>query len=687
MQDKYSTYDIDKLLDIFKTSLLTLIHNNIPQKTITNRMKLPWVNNKLRKQINRNKRLHRKCKTNPSLRDKHNNNKRILQSDMRKAYWTYIENMIFDLPVDDSDTQCFKRTPKKLFSYIKGMKNENTGISSLRNNGILTNNTLDKANILNKQFQNAFTTESDAIPIPDKGPSPFPTMNNINITPNGITKLLQNIDPSKATGPDQISGRVLKELSTELTPAIQLIFQKSLTSGKVPSDWKHANVCPIYKKGDKHNAINYRPVSLTCILCKLCEHIISSNLMTHLNTHSILYDLQHGFRSARSCETQLTSFVPELCNSNDKNIQTDVIVMDFAKAFDKVPHKRLLYKLGYYGIRNDTLLWIQDFLSLRSQTVLLEGSHSHKIPVTSGVPQGTVLGPILFLIYINDFHEYLQHSTLRLFADDSIIYRNIKSVTDTKLLQSDLNAAARWEEDWLMSFHPDKCTVLRVTSKKHPITHDYILHDHILETETSTKYLGVTLQNDLKWNKHIDNITANASRQLNFLKRNLKVASPKIKERAYQSLVRPKLEYNSCTWDPHHQSQIHQLEMVQRRAARYVTNRFHNTSSVSDMLQDLNWPTLQQRRLRTRLIFFYKIIHNLVAIYPTDLLHPQDSRTRHSNPHGFQQIHTSKNTYKFSFYPRTIVQWNMLPAHLVSIDKLDAFKEQVTIPVLQAIYH
>ena len=283
MQDKYSTYNIDKLWDIFKTSLLTSINNNIPQKTITNRMKLPWVNNKLRKQINRNKRLHRKCKTNPSLRDKHNNNKRILQSDMRKAYWTYIENMIFNLPVDDSDTQCFKRTPKKLFSYIKSMKNEKkTGISSLRNNGILTNNTLDKANILNKQFQNAFTTESDAIHIPDKGPSTFPTMNNINITSNGITKLLQNINPSKATGPDQISGRVLKELSTELTPAIHLIFQKSLTSGKVPSDWKHANVCPIYKKGDKHNAINYRPVSLTCILCKLCEHIISSNLKLDL---------------------------------------------------------------------------------------------------------------------------------------------------------------------------------------------------------------------------------------------------------------------------------------------------------------------------------------------------------------------------------------------------------------------
>ena len=136
-----------------------------------------------------------------------------------------------------------------------------------------------------------------------------------------------------------------------------------------------------------------------------------------------------------------------------------------------------------------------------------------------------------------------------------------------------------------MSFHPDKYTVLRVTSKKKPITHNYILYGHTLETESSTKYLGVTLQSNLKWNEHIDNITSNAPRQLSFLKHNLKVASPEIKERSYQSLVRTKLEYNCCTWDPYHQTRIHQLEMVQRRAARYVTNRFHNTSSLSDMLR------------------------------------------------------------------------------------------------------
>ena len=596
------------------------------------------------------------------------------------------------------DNPCIKRVPKNRFSYIKGMKTDNSGISALRKDGILTNDTTEKANILNNQFEQAFTTESLDIPIPDKGPSPYSTMKDIHITANGITKLLNNINPHKATGPDQVSGKILKEISTDITPAIQLIFQKSLSTGTIPTDWKHANVCPVFKKGDKHNAINYRPVSLTCILCKLCEHVISSNIMQHLEKHSILYDLQHGFRSARSCETQLVSFIQELASSTDKNIQTDIIVMDFAKAFDKVPHKRLLYKLKYYGITNNTLNWIQDFLSLRTQTVILEGIHSDKIQVTSGVPQGTVLGPILFLIYINDFHEYLTHSTLRLFADDSIIYKEVKSrkyqgvfevkrsSNDTYKLQSDLDAAAKWEEDWLMSFHPDKCSVLRITTKKQPIQHNYILHGHTLATETSTKYLGVTIQNNLKWNEHINNIASSATKQLNFLKRNLKVTSSKIKERAYQSIVRPKLEYNCCTWDPHHQYQIHQLEMVQRRAARYVTNRYHNTSSVNSMLQDLNWPTLQQRRLRTRLIFFYKITHNLVAIYPSNLLFPIDSRTRHHNPHSFQHIRCNKDTYKFSFYPQTVIQWNLLPSTVTSANTLVAFKEQLSMPVLQATY-
>ena len=188
------------------------------------------------------------------------------------------------------------------------------------------------------------------------------------------------------------------------------------------------------------------------------EHVIASNIMEHLERNNILYDLQHGFRSSRSCETQLVSFIQELAKNSDDNIQTDVIVMDFAKAIDKVPHKRLLYKLKYYGIETNTLNLIADFLTSHTQTVILDGEQSENIHVTSGVPQGTVLGHILFLVYINDLYEYIQHSTLRLFAYDSIIYKTVKNKQDAQKLQDDLTAAAKWEKDWLMSFHPDKCS-------------------------------------------------------------------------------------------------------------------------------------------------------------------------------------------------------------------------------------
>lgn len=353
--------------------------------------------------------------------------------------------------------------------------------------------------------------------------------------------------------------------------------------------------------------------------------------------------------------------------------------MDFAKAFDKVSHRHLLYKLSYYGIRSNALPWISDFLDHRTQTVVLEGEHSDTVPVTSGVP------PILFLIYTNDLPEYLKHSTLRLFADDSIIYREIRTTEDAKLLQSDLEAAGKWEQDWLMCFHPDKCNVLNVTQKQTPIQFTYKLHGHSLLKTDSTKYLGVTLQSNLKWDKHINNMTSKANQSLGFLRRNLKVNSTKIKDHAYKALVRPKLEFSSTVWDPHTSNQINQIEKVQRRAARFTCSRYHNTSSVSDMLEDLNWPLLKVRRLKTRLIMFYKIIHCHVAIYPTNLLFPVDTRTRHANPNCFRQIRTNKDIYRFSFYPRTITQWNQLPVNTVAADTVESFKCLFPVSVLVPI--
>ena len=324
-------------------------------------------------------------------------------------------------------------------------------------------------------------------------------------------ELIQSDPISKAAGPDGIRPRVLKELSSELVLILTLLFKASLHQQSLPDIWKHSNVSPIYKKGDKTNPSNYRPVPLTCISCKLLEHIIFSNLNQHLKRNNILYPLQHGFRDKRSCETQLIEFVHDIAYNMQEGIQNGVVVMDFAKAFDKVAHNRLLYKLSSYGVKGNTLGWIGSFLCGRSQKVVLEGKSSSSVPVLSGVLQGSLLGPVLFLIYINDLPEYVSNSAVRLFADDTRLYLTIHNSSDCDKLQEDLNNLERWESDWQMSFHPEKCEVIHITTKKTPILHTYSLHGHILSSVPKIKYLGVHISQDLKWNSHINSTSLKAN--------------------------------------------------------------------------------------------------------------------------------------------------------------------------------
>ena len=282
-------------------------------------------------------------------------------------------------------------------------------------------------------------------------------------------------------------------------------FQASLKQGTIPIDWTTANVVPIFKKGDRLQPINYRPISLTSITCKMLEHIITSNIMQHLDSHNILHDAQHGFRKHRSTETQLIQLIDNLAHNIDNRIQTDAILLDFQKAFDKVPHHRLLYKLKYYGISPQALNWVHSFLTNRTQQVLLEGNMSSSINVTSGVPQGSVLGPLLFLIYINDLPDYIQNnSTVKLFADDTIIYHPINNQQDSIALQEDLDSLQRWESDWLMHFHPQKCQTMHITNKRNIIQSTYTIHNHKLQTTNTAKYLGIHIHSTLNWNTHIN---------------------------------------------------------------------------------------------------------------------------------------------------------------------------------------
>jgi len=319
---------------------------------------------------------------------------------------------------------------------------------------------------------------------------------------------------------DAIPTKLLQEFASELSPVLTLLFRASLSQANVPDDWKPALVAPIFKKGDKSSPANYRPISFTSVCCKIMEHIMQSQIMQHLDEHSILSDAQHGFRKRRSCETQLLIILLDLSAALYNSEQIDAILLDFSNAFDKVPYERLGVKLCHYGIRGNILAWIRSFLSNPSQQVLVEGVKSSPAPVTSGVPQGSVLGLLLFLVYINNMPTRVK-STTRLFADDSLFYRKIKSPTDTRALQEDLNAPQEWEQTWKMEFNPSKCEVMCITRKRNPIQATYSIHGHQLATVTTGKYLGVTFAGDLSWKAHVDARTKSANSSLAFLRRNL----------------------------------------------------------------------------------------------------------------------------------------------------------------------
>ena len=663
-----SVRTVDENWSPFQENFQSIIDDHVPFKTLRKNTCLPWMTAELARLIRKKKRVYKRAKLHKrdSNWSEYKNLQRKVRQMLKHKHRAYITNIISS----SNDNKLFWR-------YIKAKQQDTTGITTLKGpGGEAITESIDKANILNEHFKSTFTTEQFDN-FPSKSNSPYPSMPHFEITTQGVYNILNEGNSNKSPGPDKLHPYALRATAAEISPMLTHIFQQSLSYSRLPTQWKHAYVTPVYKKGDKSDPKNYHPISLTSVICKTMEHIIVSQLMKHLESTNILAENQFGFREHHSCESQLLVTVNDIAKAINNKLQVDLAVLDFSKAFDKVAHARLL---EYYVVRGSLLEWFESFLHNRTQQVVIEGRYSISCDITSGVPQGSVLGPALFLIYINDISTNM-HSELRLFADDILIYRPIHSPSDQKILQDDLTTLIKWANEWQMDFNVSKCNILQVTTHHTTKTFTYQMNGVPLKSVEKIKYLGVYLNNKLSWHDHIDYICNKANRLLGFLKQNLHSCHKHFKEYVYKQFLLPSIEYCCAIWDPHHQNDISKLEMIQHRAARFVLNKSwnrHHRDSITDMLNELNWPPLQERRKQARLILLYKIVNHLLLVPNRCLPSLNQTATRAHHDQKFNHMQSSVNTYLYSFLPRTIPHWNDLCIPNLSTIDLETFKQSTT---------
>ena len=532
----------------------------------------------------------------------------------------------------------------------------------------------EKAEILSKYFSSVFVLESS------DGINEVDARSNCSIEETDfgedeVIKAIKNLRKDKSPGPDGIHPRIIKECVDQIILPLQIIFQQSFNSENIPEDWKKANIISLNKKGDKSDPGNYRPVSLTSIVGKLMESVLRERLIRHLKENDLISNKQFGFVNKRSATLQLIKVMEYWTNELENGNNLDVIYFDFKKAFDTVPHRRLVEKIKSYNISSKYLNWIKEFLANRKQRVVINDKKSEWKQVMSGVPQGSVLGPLLFVLYINDLPDVIKNnSEVYLYADDTKLFRSIKSELDVKLLQEDINKMKQWSEKWLLEYNNQKCKVLRIGPSKIS-DHNYYLYDE-LQSVNSEKDIGIIIDNKLKFSDHITEKVNKANRMIGLIRRTFATLDKNMFLKLYVTLIRPILEYANQVWNPYYKKDIDMLENVQRRATKMIPGL--RNKPYEERLKELNLPSLAYRRSRGDMIETFKIISGFYDSQVTkDMFQTIENYNTRGNNKKIYKPFAKKLVKKNSFCSRIVNNWNDLPDMVVNSKNVIEFEKNL----------
>lgn len=667
--------DIDIYTSAFTDQLLNMAKECIPNKTVRVRPHdLPWMNGSIRKIMRKRNRSYRKYKQNKTKNKyeayKHLRNE--VTKLLRQSKRNYLDSLASKLKSSNFSSSEYWKTLK---SFIKPASN--TAIPPLLHDGNYYSESSDKADILNDFFIQQTDIDDSNNTLPDDIFLENNALSNIVTTPDEVKSVLQNLKLGKSSGPDNINNKLLKELANQLSIPLCDIFNSSLHSSTCPNMWKQAHVTPIYKKDNPSLAANYRPISLLSTIGKVLERIIHKHMFNFFNNNNIITCLQSGFLPGDSSVNQLVSLYNTFCRALDDGKEVRAIFCDISKAFDRVWHRGLLYKLKRAGIKGPLLAWLSNYLSNRKQRVVLPGGSSRWQFIKAGVPQGSILGPLLFLLYINDIVSDI-HSSIRLFADDTSLYIIVDNPdAAARTLNTDLDTIHNWAETWLVKFNPSKSESLLVSRKSARNVHPPLfMNNQIIPEVTSHKHLGIFLAKDGTWHEHIDFIISKAWQRVNVMRKLKFLIDRDSLNKIYTSFIRPVLEYADVVWDNCSQYELNAIEKIQLESARIITGAT-KLVSIDTLYRESGLEPLNKRRYKHKMCMFYKIMNDLTPTYLVSLIPESIDNTMNYNLRNSQNIRPIRartQLYYRSFVPSGIREWNELPLEIRNSSSLLSFK-------------
>lgn len=671
--DSVLSDNVDFSTSLWSQSFLEIMKICVPQRSLKLRKSLPWISSDIVSLIKE--------------RNFHFLKAKRFNDPTHFALYKSLRNQIVGIlrvAKKEFFNSLAPSNSKQFWKTIKMINKEQSQIPSLSYNNLEAVTPKEKADMLNSFFSMCWNYS--VAPLHDNAESSrdFSTAcpDCLLCTIDEVLSLIRGLDVSKANGPDGISAHMLKSTALSIAPSLCDLFNISISNGHFPETWKRANIVPIFKsQSDKASPSGYRPISLLPIISKLLEKHVYSIISDHLADNHPISDSQWGFRKGMSTITAVLSLTHEWLLQLDHSQEICCIFFDFKKAFDSIPHALLMAKLEHLHLSPFILSWLDSYLTKRQQRVVINGVTSESITVVSGVPQGSVLGPLLFLIYIDSISQIQLsiNSKLVMYADDILLYKSITATDDFSCLQNDVSHIQSWSSFNALTFNSSKCKQMLLSRKRKPtVCIPMVLNGQPLQIVNSYKYLGIIISSDLRWSTHIQYICNKAKKMLGILYRQFSVNSTETTMvKLYLTQVRPLLEYGVEVWHPYLSKDIQALENVQKFALRICSNKWQ--AHYNDLLEYFKLPSLENRRLYLSLCTFFKITHK-TSYFPAPLLpsHLSSSALRSSNPNDFSVpfSHTFQSTNSFMF--RSIRLWNNLPSEAKLCSDLKLFKKLIS---------